>query len=278
VGPTCAVQIGREELQFAVNEGAHGTESLYMFATLEPRHVFEDFRVESRAGNEIAFTIVLDNLVRALQSGRAGGGQMVLKLTMAGGQPHLSLETVAHRITVQHDIPITLIKVEEMCTHYPPKIDDPDVQIEMAPPQSLRHVIGRMKALHTAVWVRVDVERRSMEFSVETDNVTLKTFYHDLAPEEAAGGGGGGGGGGVGGGAGGAGGAGGGGKRCSVKLNSRQLVRSLNFANMQSESTMCCITEGQAMQLHVHLWGDIGDISYVIPVLNDPDEEETCYE
>ena len=63
-----------------------------------------------------------------------------------------------------------------------------------------------------------------------------------------------------------------------MKLNSRQLVRSLNFANMQSESTMCCITEGQAMQLHVHLWGDIGDISYVIPVLNDPDEEEACYE
>ena len=92
----------------------------------------------------------------------------------------------------------------------------------------------------------------------------MRTFYHDLAPSEKA-----------------VESAVGDGvvddedvKHCAVKLNSRQLVRSLNFANMQSESTMCCITEGQAMQLHVHLWGDIGDISYVIPVLNDPDEQQ----
>ena len=143
------MQLGREELQFAVNEGALGTESLYMFATLEPKHVFADFRVESRAGNEIAFTIVLENLVRALHSGRQGG-QVVFKLTMKGGQPHLSLETVADRIDVCHDIPISLMKIEEMVEHYPPKIDEPDVQIEMAPPETLRHVIGRMKVCFVA--------------------------------------------------------------------------------------------------------------------------------
>ena len=262
VGPQCAVLLSRDELQFAANEESQSTESLYIFATLEPTQIFSEFRVESRANNQVAFVIVLENLQRALQSGRQAA-QVVFKLATKQGSPHLVIETTADRIDVCHDIPIQLIKVSSMEEHYPPQIDEPQAQIEMAPPQSLRAVMDRMKLLHDLVQVDVDMEQGRMTFSVATDNVTMRTFYHDLEDktpgesqrhasehdDEREGG-------------------------CakrnvSVKLNSRQFVRTLNFANMHSESTVCCITEGQAMQLHVHLWQDIGCISYVIPVLNE---------
>ena len=267
IGTQCAVLLSREELQFAATEDAQSTESLYMFATLEPRHVFSEFRVESRAGNQVAFIIALDNLFRALQSGRQAS-HVVFKLATKQGSPHLVIETTADRIEVCHDIPINLIKASTMVDHYPPAIDEPQAQIEMAPPQSLRAVMDRMKLLHHLVQVDVDIEQGRMTFSVTTDNVTMRTFYQDLenkTPGESEPDGAGDG----------DGDAGADGSRrrrkrtCSVKLNSRQLVRTLNFAHVHSESTVCCITEGQAMQLHVHLWHDIGAISYVIPVLNE---------
>eukprot|EP00937_MAST-01D_sp_MAST-1D-sp2_P003767 g3767.t1 len=272
VGPTCAVLLSREELQFAVNEESQTTESLYMFATLGPQQVFSDFRVESRADNQVAFVISLELLVRALQSGRQAS-HVVFKLATKLGAPHLCIETTAERIDVCHDIPITLIQVDTMVEHYPPKIDDPQVQIEMAPPQSLRAVIDRMKLLDALVRVEVNA-KGTMTFSVATDSVTMRTYYHDLSVTgEGAGAG-------AGAGAdgqsqsqsqsqGGGGGGGGQGAACAVQLNSKQFVRALSYAHMQSENTVCCITQGQAMQLHVHLWGDVGDISYVIPVLND---------
>ena len=92
----------------------------------------------------------------------------------------LSYQTVG--LDVCHEVPITLLKSQDMEKHYPPQISDPQVadsmhlplsshlvsqvKIEMAPAKSLRTVIDRMKVLQTTISLEVDLKQKCMVFGI----------------------------------------------------------------------------------------------------------------
>jgi len=58
--------------------------------------LFDEYRIESKNNNEIAFEISLDNLLKALKSGQLAA--IVLKLTKVDQVPYLRISVDIHTV------------------------------------------------------------------------------------------------------------------------------------------------------------------------------------
>ncbi|CAM9192989.1 unnamed protein product [Ascophyllum nodosum] len=252
IGEACIVHLTESTLHLSVHES--GSEGVDVYAELQQDMLFHEYRIESRAGNEILFEANASLLLQALNSGRTAPTCQI-KLAKRAGQPCLSVETRTLEIDVVHDIPVKVMPANEASYYRPPEVQMPQVQLELPRQRSLRTVIDRMKAIDKFLYVDADMGGQ-LVFRVEKADATIKTFYTNLTPrfeamdEE----------------------------RCrknrsSVKVDVKKLAAVLSMYSLRFETAICCMIGGYSLVLHVILAPNgIGNLTYYVPVMDAGDD------
>ncbi len=154
---------------------------MQVWCGLKPETLFSLYRIVSLSGNEISFTLQLDNLSRALKSGPTNS-RYTMKLTKKGNAPYLKLTVTppgATVATVSQDVPVEMLTQQELHQYKEPDHSNAQVNILMPPLKTLRSVIDRMRAVSEHVTISANLAG-AMTFSVDTDMVSIATHYKNL--------------------------------------------------------------------------------------------------
>lgn len=235
-------------------------ENVQGFSTLSRETLFQEFLIESRSDDHIAFTCNIQNLCRGLASGKQAS-VVSMRLLKQDGRSYLSFKMRAIDIEVTQNIPIQLISIRSMEQYAEPLVPSPTVQIELpATNRSLRTVVDRLKSMHKYLTIDASMDGR-MALRTETETTFIQTHFRNVVPRfdlsaaeephEMNGN-----------------------RIASVKLDGKQFAKALSIA--QSNSTtdapsnpiVCCITQGHTVVLHNVLWDNIGTVTYFIPVMS----------
>jgi len=227
------------------------TDGVQVWSGINVSALFEEYRIESKNENEIAFEINLDNLLRALKSGQLAA-HIILKLTKVENVPFLrmSIDIQSKQLmTVQQDIPIKLLSASQLAQFSEPRLPDPEVYIMMPALRLMRNVIDRMKNIHDYLVLMANMGGE-LTLKVETDMVSIATFYTGLShpqiegrsppqhePE----------------------------KHAEVKVDIKKFAKFLYSYQVSPTNVILCIVEGAALVLHV-LLEDLY-LTYYIPVI-----------
>lgn len=153
------------------------------YSELQANVLFEDYRIESQISNTILFEIGIENLSRALSSGK-NAANCLIKLVKRGVRPCLSFETQsleALNLNVTHDIPIRLLPSTDIVYYNPPEVPPPTVSLELPRNKLLRTIIDRMAKFAKYVHITA-CQMGSLQFQVDHASTIIKTFYGGLVP------------------------------------------------------------------------------------------------
>lgn len=190
---------------------------------------------------------------------------IVMKLAKRAGLPCLCLCTNGSmQLEQNHSVPIKVMRTAEMQYHLPPRVSQPDVQLELPTERSVRTVVERLKSISPHVFVEGSMTG-DLVLRIEGEGASIRTFYNKLIPrfEDT--------------------------KLCSsqnnnnnegetvtatcvLKVDSKKLYAcfqwqaSLAFGRAVSSAVLCMI-ENEMLVLHVLLNpGDLGFLTYYVPV------------
>jgi len=177
----CMLHLTPKKIQFIlVKELEHGFQ---VWSAMNASSLFNDYLIESKADNEISFSINLNHLARALKCGDKSPSQYILiKLTKKGDMPYLSLSmeiSPTRSMMLTQDVPIQPLSTEQMKAFIEPTLPDPDIAIMMPTLKNMRHVIERMKDLDSMLTIQANMGGE-MTLKVQTDMVSIATFYRNL--------------------------------------------------------------------------------------------------
>mmetsp|Transcript_10591 Transcript_10591/g.15808 ORF Transcript_10591/g.15808 Transcript_10591/m.15808 type:complete len:364 (+) Transcript_10591:1-1092(+) len=260
--------------------------------------IFLEHRIESASDNIIVFEIDLAQLRLALQSvlfsngsfGSKGGRRsvaqsalhnsgdardssalaalpalvtyvVVMKLAKRGGFPCLCLDASCSggSIDVHHAIPVRIMRAAEMQYHLPPRIDLPDVQLELPAERPLRPVVERLRTISPQIFLEGSMAGE-LTLRIDGDGASIRIFYSKLIPRfedcktsaeennngdnEPA--------------------------RCTIKVDSKKLHACLQWQATMARSVssaVLCMVENEMLVLHIMLNpGDVGFFTYYVPV------------
>jgi HUS1 checkpoint protein len=182
MAPTAVIYLCADSIQIAVI-----VESLDMprcYASMNGDLLFLEYRIESQSGNQILFEIALEHLSRALVSGKnAMASQM--KLAKRGMTPCLCFEARESdtlSMNVVHDIPIKILRPDDIMYHMPPDIPPPAVALDLPRNAKLmRTIVDKMGRISKHVHLYASQQGRII-FKVEHTTATIKTYYNGLQP------------------------------------------------------------------------------------------------
>jgi len=248
LGQTCMVHFQPKTVSFYLT--TQWSASGQCFVELAVPAVFEDYRIESRSNNEIPMLINIPNLVRALRSSERAH-KTVIKLTKKTERAFLTFE-ITENVSITQDVPISLQNVKSLVEYQEPELPEPEVQIRMPPLGNLKTVVDRMKAVSEELTIEATSLGR-MIFKVETDMVTIRTHYKDLAiksaePEaknsESV-------------------------TTASAKMAIKKFSKILSCRMLPASYALGCIVESKAFVLYVKLHQEQGHLTYYIPLILD---------
>lgn len=247
LGQTCMVHFQSKIVGFYLT--TQFSSSGQCFVELAVPSFFEEYRIESRSNNEIPMLINIPNLVRALRSSERAH-KTIIKLTKKNERAFLTFE-ITENVSITQDVPISLQNVKVLSEYQEPELPEPEVQIRMPPLGNLKTVVDRMKAVNDELTIEASSLGR-MVFKVETDLVTIRTHYKDLAikpadaeakDSESA--------------------------TASAKMAIKKFSKILNCRTLSASYALGCIVESKAFVLYVKLHQDQGHLTYYIPLILD---------
>lgn len=148
-------------------------------------NIFNEYNMEGVSvtdANEIYLETVPENFFRCLRSAQ-NAKSVKIKLTKKQ-TPCLTFEVelpslTGHSRVVTHDVPVGVVPRRLWSDLAEPEMPDFDASIYMPALRVLRNIVDRMKNLSN--FVRVSANNAGeMKFCVETDLVTVSTYFHDL--------------------------------------------------------------------------------------------------
>jgi len=272
------------------------TEGILCFAdVITTNGLFLEHRIESAHDDTIVFELSLAHLRVALksilESGKSGGGNhsmdirdgnggidssaigsammkatstITMKLAKRnGGLPCLCLDALGGAgggIDLHHAIPVRIMRAAEMQYHLPPKINMPDVQLELPNNRPLRTVIERLRSMSSQIYLEGSMAGE-LTIRIEEEGVSIRTFFNKLIPrfedckisaeehdklDDPV--------------------------RCLIKVDSKKLLGCLQWQNTlfiggAVSSAVLCMVENEMLVLHVMLNpSEVGFFTYYIPV------------
>jgi len=273
--------------------GSHGdADGISCFVELACDIIFLEHRIESASDNTILFEIDLAHLRTALQSvlsslrgksalpslhnssledaddgpamGQLQSTVVVMKLAKRCGLPCLCLDCCGGSIEVHHALPVKVMRVAEMQYHLPPRIQNPDVQLELPLDRPIRTVVERLRTLSPFIYIEGRMTGE-LCLSIDGDGVSIRTYYNRLVPrfeeckaskehteneegedDTSA--------------------------RCVLKVDSKKLLSSLQWQSTLPlgravNSAILCMVENEMLVLHVLLNPrSLGFFTYYVPV------------
>lgn len=104
------------------------------YTVLQVSKLFIEYRIESQSNNTILFEVAINQLLKALTSGKYSSTSQ-FKLVKRDNRPYLCFETKASEsilsVDVIHDIPIKLMKSADIAYHMPPTVAPPRVALDL---------------------------------------------------------------------------------------------------------------------------------------------------
>lgn len=253
IGKTCIVHLSNR-IKFIMNTDM--SNGVQVWSGMPVNYLFEDYNIESVNENNIAFTISLDNLIKAVKSS-FGAQTITVKLTKKNGMPCLSFVIDFHQkrfMTVTQDVPIQLLSPLALAELIEPKLDDPEVYITLPNPISIKikPVVERMKNVGEFLTIEANMNG-CLELKMETDMVSITTRYKNLThptmdgksppPRDAN-------------------------INSKIKVNIKKFMSFLYSSAVEPEAVVMCFIPDRALVIHV-LCGEGNEMfmTYYIPVI-----------
>lgn len=230
-----------------------GVDTPRCFSELNCTQLFTEYLVESQAGNTILFEIGLNQLVKALDSGKSSS-QCQLKLVKRNGKSCLCFETKASESVISvdlvHDMPIRLMRSTDIAHHMPPQVTSPLVALQLPRTKLMKTIIDKMMKFSKSVHMEAFQSGRLI-FSVDHSAASIKTYYNglepvfvgDLEPAEHMD------------------------NRVAVKLNLRRLSAVINFSSLSYNNASLFISD-ESVLVHVTLNPPtLGTLTFYLPIM-----------
>ncbi|KAL6076666.1 DNA damage checkpoint control protein [Balamuthia mandrillaris] len=180
IGKSCVVHLTPKKVEFILTSDI--TDGVQVWSGINSSSLFDEYRIESKNQNEIAFELSLDNLLRGLKSGQLAS-DITLKLAKFDGQPTLciavKIQSQQQMMSVVQDIPVKLLTAAQLQQFIEPYLPDPEVYIMLPPLKLMRSVIDRMKNIHDYLIITANMAG-DLTLKVETELVSIATFYRQL--------------------------------------------------------------------------------------------------
>lgn len=152
------------------------------FAEISAHNLFSEYRIESQSANTILFELNLNQLSRALTSGKVAS-QSQIKLVKRDGRPCLCFETKADEsilsVDVYHDIPLKLMKSTEVIHYMPPQMPAPSVALDLPKSKLMKTVIDKMSKFSKHVQFTAS-QSGQLVLRADHSSVIINTYYTGL--------------------------------------------------------------------------------------------------
>ncbi|WVQ93978.1 hypothetical protein IAU59_001056 [Kwoniella sp. CBS 9459] len=216
---TCVIRLSPEQVHFIVpgNEGSTGVQVWSQVKVVSYLHkeswrkahygpfffaqstLFDSYKIESNANNEIWLELHLDSLMKVLRSADSSVGglgesarntatlsdaDVTLKLNKKGKQPIWAFEirgkTAARKsMSITHEIDVKILSPKRQQELQEPLCPQPDIHVVLPNLYELRNLVSRLS--HVADDVKVSANHEgTLELSVNSPRVNLSTTWKEL--------------------------------------------------------------------------------------------------
>ncbi|KAI0346232.1 cell cycle checkpoint [Trametopsis cervina] len=188
----CVIKFTETEMHIiCANDVTEG--GIQVWSQIKIPSLFNDYRIQSNADNQITMMLSAEALQSALRSAAApsAGGNAalqnvdaVMRLAKKNDQAVLSFEINglsrnSRYVRVSHDVRIEIMKPQDVQRLAEPMCPEPDVHILLPQLIKLRTVVERLRSLSDTIAVRANKSGR-LEFSVKTDAVSTDIAWTGL--------------------------------------------------------------------------------------------------
>lgn len=122
----------------------------------------------------------------------AGGFLGVVDITMKlakrnGGLPHLCLDAKTNGgrgllgIEAHYAIPVRIMRTDEFQYHIPPRMNRPDVQLELPRDRPLKAVVDRLRGISKHLYIEGSMAGM-LSLRVDSEGASIRTVYNQLIP------------------------------------------------------------------------------------------------
>eukprot|EP01032_Pedospumella_encystans_P010124 gene10124-11861_t len=235
------------------------------FAELNAINLFSEYRIESQSANTILFEINLNQFSKALASGKVAS-QSQLKLVKREDRPCLCFETKADEsilsVDVYHDIPLKLMKSNEMVHFMPPDMPQPSVALDLPKGKLIKTIVDKMTKFAKHVQITANQSGR-LALRADHSSVIINTYYPgllaryvgDMNPTRDIN------------------------NQVVCKLNLRKLSTVLNMHHLAVEHATLFFAANEGVVLVIQLEpARLGSLSFYLPILLLDQEEEEGFE
>lgn len=245
---TCVMHLTKDSVRLYLT--THFTQGEQAFVDLSVKHMFDDFKIESKSNNEIPFLINLPNLARAVKSGERAS-RMTWKLSKKRERAYLAIEII-DTVNIKQDVPVSLQGLKKTLEeHQEPSLPEPDVQVRLPSLTSLKTVVDRMRAVSAEITIEA-TSVGEVTLQVKTDMVQIRTFYKNLCllPDQASAR-----------------------PKATVRacLDIRKLYRVLQCRLLPTQYVLACIVRDHAFVVFAKLKSGRGGVTYYIPIIENDD-------
>nr|ACO14662.1 Checkpoint protein HUS1 [Caligus clemensi] len=179
---SCILRLSQDSFFFIVHESTPSSPSIW--CEMEQNRFFNEYNFEgvNAESPHIYLEIEPEQLTKALHPILKSSGffSLKFKLTKKRDRPCLSLE-IEDRLCV-HDIPVNLIPRKHWSNYEEPCMPPHRIGIFLPPLKNLKHIVERYKNLGQAMTLQVDTtgEQGCLKFKLESDSISLGTYFQDL--------------------------------------------------------------------------------------------------
>eukprot|EP01038_Epipyxis_sp_PR26KG_P014576 gene14576-19575_t len=245
----------------SIHIGNGDIETIKCFCELNAAVLFVNYRIESQSNNSILFEISFNQLAKALQSGRSSSF-CYLKLVKRNNQPCLSFETKANEsiacsMDVVHDIPIKLMKSDDIIYYLPPDIPPPQVAVDLLKNKIMKIVLDKMVKFSKHLIITAK-QSGSIIFRVDHNSAVIQSYFNGLQSrlignitmenvDNAS----------------------------TVKVNMKKFSIITNLGALIYDYASLYVTDNSPLLLHVTLTPyQLGSLTYYLPVMINDDEDD----
>ncbi|WRT63399.1 uncharacterized protein IL334_000304 [Kwoniella shivajii] len=195
---SCVIRLSPEQVHFIVpgNESSTGVQ---VWSQVKVSTLFDAYKIESNANNEIWLELHLDSLLKVLRSADSSVGSVnesrntasltesdvTLKLNKKGQQPIWAFEIrgyTAQRkpMSITHEIPVKILSPKRQAELNEPLCPQPDIHVVLPNLLELRNIVSRLS--HVADDVKVSANHDgTLELTAKSSRVNLTTTWKNLS-------------------------------------------------------------------------------------------------
>ncbi|TDL25549.1 cell cycle checkpoint [Rickenella mellea] len=174
----CIMRFTEERMDIICNEDTDG--GIQVWSQVKVDTLFEDYRIQSNANNEISLALAPEALLQALKSAM-DASEVVMKLAKKNNHAVLNFSIVGmshqqKRVLVSHDVRIDVLLPSDVAKLKEPLCPEPDIHIILPPLQKLRTVVDHMRQMSDVMMIEAN-HLGDLKISVENDDVMVDTKW-----------------------------------------------------------------------------------------------------